>query len=76
MQIMTMRVLLATVLALGAGQVFAHEEFRVIGTLTENQDSRIEVQSRDGKMTLIRLDRQTKNYPGHEERRCDRAGDR
>ena len=60
MQIMTMRVLLATVLALGAGQVFAHEDFRVIGTLTEYQDSRIEVQSRDGKMTLIRLDRQTK----------------
>lgn len=51
--------LVAVTLVLGAGQTFAHEDFRVIGTLMKHQDSRIEVQSRDGKTTSIRLDRQT-----------------
>ncbi len=56
---MMTRVLVAVTLVLGAGQTFAHEDFRVIGTLMKHQDSRIEVQSRDGKTTSIRLDRQT-----------------
>ena len=41
------------------GHAFAHEDFRVIGTLTKHQDSNIEVQSRDGRLTSIKLDRQT-----------------
>ena len=59
MQKMMMMVLAVAVLALGAGQAFAHEDFRVIGTVMSHQDSNIEVQSRDGTMTSIRLDRQT-----------------
>jgi hypothetical protein len=59
MRKMMTRVVAVAVLALGAGHSFAHEDFRVIGTVMSHQDSNIEVQSRDGKMTSIRLDRQT-----------------
>ncbi|MFP6828606.1 MAG: hypothetical protein VCC36_06140 [Gammaproteobacteria bacterium] len=59
MQNMMMRVVAVSALALGAGHAFAHEDFRVIGTVMSHQDSSIEVQSRDGTMTSIRLDRQT-----------------
>ncbi len=48
-----------TSLLLGVNSVLAHEDFRVIGTLVSHVDSNIEVQSRDGKMTSVRLDRQT-----------------
>jgi hypothetical protein len=43
----------------GSDQTLAHEEFRVIGTLTKHEGSEIAVQSRDGKTTAIRIDRQT-----------------
>lgn len=59
MQKMTKRLFIVAALVLGAGHVFAHEDFRVIGTLINHQDSRIEVESRDGRTTSIKLDRQT-----------------
>lgn len=59
MRKMMTRVVAVAVLALAAGHSFAHEDFRVIGTVMSHQDSNIEVQSRDGTMTSIRLDRQT-----------------
>lgn len=46
-------------LVIGATQIVAHEDFRVIGTLTRHQDSHIVVKSKDGKTTSIRLDKQT-----------------
>ena len=57
-QMMT-KVIAVAALALGAGHAFAHEDFRVIGTVMSHQGSNIEVQSKDGRMTSIRLDRQT-----------------
>ncbi len=59
MQKMMTTVVAVAALALGAGHAFAHEDFRVIGTVMAHHDSNIEVQSRDGTMTSIRLDRQT-----------------
>jgi hypothetical protein len=49
----------AVAILFGAGAAFAHDHFRVIGTLTKHQDSRIEVKNRDGKTTAIKLDKQT-----------------
>jgi hypothetical protein len=59
MQRIMTRVFVMATLLLGAGHTFAHEDFRVIGTLRMHQDSRIEVENRDGKTTSIRLDKQT-----------------
>jgi hypothetical protein len=51
--------LVVLTLLVGAAQLRAHEEFRIIGTLAKHQDSKIEVKSRTGKMVSIRLDKQT-----------------
>lgn len=53
--------LAAFMLIAGAAQLSAHEEFRIIGTLTkhEAQASKIWVRSRTGKTVSIRLDKQT-----------------
>lgn len=56
---LTMMLLATAVLTLGDVPAFAHENFRVIGTLTKHQDSTIEVKSREGKTTSIKLDKQT-----------------
>ena len=37
----------------------AHEEFRVIGTLTQVGDTKIQVRDRDGKTLSIKMDKQT-----------------
>jgi hypothetical protein len=48
------------VLAGGATRLAAHDEFRIIGTLTKHQDSTIEVKKNStGKTIPIRLDKQT-----------------
>jgi hypothetical protein len=48
------------VLAGGAVRLAAHDEFRIIGTLTKHQDSTIEVKKNNtGKAVPIHLDRQT-----------------
>jgi hypothetical protein len=51
--------LLAVVLTLVSSAAAAHEEFRVIGTLTTHADTQIEVASRDGATRLIKVDKQT-----------------
>jgi hypothetical protein len=55
---MTM-LLTAAVLMCAAAPALAHDDFRVIGTLTKHQASAIEVKSKQGKTTSIRLDKQT-----------------
>jgi hypothetical protein len=54
-----MTLAIAVAILLGAGQGFAHDDFRVIGTLTKHQASRIEVKNGEGKTISIRLDKQT-----------------
>jgi len=49
----------ALMLIVGGTQLWAHEEFRIIGTLAKHQDSTIQVKSRTGKTVSIRLDKQT-----------------
>jgi hypothetical protein len=54
----------ATILSLlmlvaGAAQLLAHDNFRIIGTLTKHQDSKIDVKNKRGKTISITLDKQT-----------------
>ena len=49
----------AAVIVLGAAQLSAHEHFRVIGTITKQQNSTIAVKNKDAKTIPIRLDKQT-----------------
>ena len=55
----TLTLLVAALLTLGVGYATAHENFRIIGTLTKHQGAMIEVKSRDAKTTAIKLDKQT-----------------
>ena len=59
MQTIMTRVFVGAALVLATGHAVGQEDFRVIGTLLKHQESVIEVESRDGRMTSIRLDRQT-----------------
>lgn len=58
-----MRIVLSSVLlftlALVAWPVSAHDEFRIIGTLTRVQDTEIDVRTKDSKTITIKLDKQT-----------------
>ena len=59
---MTRRLLMlfvAAVVTLGVAQLFAHENFRVIGSITKHRNSTIDVTNRDSKTVTIRLDKQT-----------------
>ena len=47
------------VLVVGLTWLSAHDDFRIIGTLTKHQEQKIEVKNRSGKMVSIRLDKQT-----------------
>jgi hypothetical protein len=49
----------AAVLVLTPASAFAHDNFRVIGTLTRAANSTIEVKTKEGRLTSMRLDRQT-----------------
>ena len=54
--------LLASVLALAlavTAPAFGHEEFRVIGEITQSKAALIEVKTRDGKVAAVHLDEQT-----------------
>ena len=55
----TLTLMVAALLTLGVGYATAHENFRIIGTLTKHQGAMIEVKSRDTKTTAITLDKQT-----------------
>ncbi len=54
-----MTIVVAAAVVLGAAEAFAHENFRVIGTLTKYQDSRVDVKNREGRTISIKLDKQT-----------------
>lgn len=49
----------AASLLLTSLNLFAHDNFRVIGTVSRQEASRIEVKAASGKATFIRLDKQT-----------------
>jgi hypothetical protein len=49
----------ALAVALGAMRLVAHENFRVIGSITKHQNSTIDVTNRESKTLTIRLDKQT-----------------
>lgn len=52
-------VFVAALMLVGAARIFAHDNFRVIGTITRHQNSTIDVKKKDAKTTSIRLDKQT-----------------
>jgi hypothetical protein len=54
-----LRTLAFAVLALTANYAFAHEEFRVIGTLASSTETQIQVRYRDGKTLSIAVNKQT-----------------
>lgn len=43
-----------------ASPSFAHEEFRVVGEITQAKSGQIDVKMRDGKVAAVKLDGQTK----------------
>ena len=49
----------AAALILSAIHGYAHDEFRIIGTVTARQPTGIAVKNKDGKTTLIAIDKQT-----------------
>jgi hypothetical protein len=53
---MLMTLIVATA---GVAPVFAHEEFRVIGTVTKVQSSKLGVKTKEGKEISIAIDKQT-----------------
>ena len=54
-----MRFVVAAVFVLTAGYAFAHDTFRVIGTVTKAASSSIEVKTKEGRLTAMRVDKQT-----------------
>ena len=45
--------------SLSAAELSAHDEFRIIGTVTKRQESVIDVKTKEGKTISIALDKQT-----------------
>jgi hypothetical protein len=54
-----MMFVMGALLALVADRAWAHDNFRVIGTLTKYANSTIEVKTKEGRLTAIRVDKQT-----------------
>ena len=52
--------LLVMTVAIAATRAFAHEHFRVIGTITKLQKTELQVKDKNGKLTTIYTDKQTK----------------
>jgi hypothetical protein len=48
-----------TMLVLSVTPLFVHDEFRIIGTVTKQQDSAIDVKTKEGKTISIALNKQT-----------------
>lgn len=46
-------------LVFSAAEVFAHDEFRIIGTVTKRQETAIDVKTKEGKTISIALNKQT-----------------
>ncbi|MSO30802.1 MAG: hypothetical protein EXQ48_07665 [Acidobacteria bacterium] len=55
----TLIVLVAALLLAGTAGLSAHEDFRIIGTISKRQGSVINVKERDGTTAAVRLDKQT-----------------
>lgn len=53
--------ILAAVLTIGlmAVQAAAHDSYRIVGVVTQRQDMRVTVKSRDGRATTIAMNKQT-----------------
>ena len=52
--------LAVTLAGIGATRVFAHEHFRVIGTISKLEAKQFEVKQQDGKRMTIYVDKKTK----------------
>jgi hypothetical protein len=50
---------IAMMLVIGATQLSAHDNFRIIGTLMKHESSKIDVKKREGNTVTIMLDKQT-----------------
>ena len=48
-----------TILFVCATQLFAHDEFRIIGTITKIQNSQLEVKNREGKVYSMKVNTET-----------------
>jgi hypothetical protein len=46
-------------LAWEAAGAFAHDNFRVIGTIEKRRDDGIDVKDKNGKITFVKIDKQT-----------------
>jgi hypothetical protein len=46
-------------LMLGSSSAFAHDEFRIIGTVVKYENSTLAVKNKEGKTLSVRLDKQT-----------------
>ena len=55
----TLIALAAALLVAATAGLFAHEDFRVIGTISKRQGSVINVRQREGTTAVVRLDKQT-----------------
>ena len=53
------RCVAATVVLFAAAPLSAHDDFRVIGTITKLEKATIAVKNKDAKVTSIRIDKQT-----------------
>ena len=57
-----MMVLIAAMVACGAAQTFAHDEYRIIGTIAARKNAQLDVKSREGKMVSIKVNGETLVY--------------
>lgn len=48
-----------TILMLGATPLLAHDEFRIIGTVTKRTDAQVQVKTKAGKTISIALNKET-----------------
>jgi hypothetical protein len=55
----TLLVLIITLLALTSTQLFAHDEFRVVGTISKVEKTHLQVKTTEGKTYNIGMDSQT-----------------
>jgi hypothetical protein len=53
---------MSAIVVIGVGSVFAHDEFRIIGTIGAVKNAQLEVKSREGKMVTMKVDGETLVY--------------
>jgi hypothetical protein len=52
-------VLTSVLLVIGVATISAHDQFRIIGTLTKAQPTSLEVRTKEGKTVFVELNRET-----------------